>query len=261
MILVGDPMQLQPVMSEAEQQVREAASAGVSRSFFAWIGERGLPEAATVFLHEQNRMHPAIGELVSSVFYAGRLTTGPNAPRGALTTELLPHAVTWIDTQALAGSQERRLGGVGSASLSNAAEARVVAALVEHLVRETPGEASIGVISAYAEQRRLLRGALRSRAWPAARQLEIDTIDAFEGREKDIIVLSLVRANQAGQVGFLREAPRLNVAVSRARRLLVIVGDSRTLRAGGLDRLFGAVQRVGGVVAADGLDALTGATP
>jgi hypothetical protein len=104
MIMVGDPMQLQPVMSEAEQQMVAAASGGgrngrhggrpaltgvaqpgaqnvIGKSLFAWIQERGFAPAATVLLDQQNRMHPAIGELVSRVFYTGRVRTGPAAPR------------------------------------------------------------------------------------------------------------------------------------------------------------------------------------
>src|SRR2546423_9677800 len=68
--------------------------------------------------------------------------------------------------------------------------------------------------------------------WPPDRQLEIDTVDAFEGREKDIIVLSLVRANRRRDIGFLRLEQRLNVAGSRSRRLIILGGDTSTLRGG-----------------------------
>ena len=106
MVLVGDPMQLQPVMSEAEQQIVAASNGAgggrhnrhgnrpalvgvaqpgannvVGKSLFAWIQERRFAPAATVLLDQQNRMHPAIGELVSRVFYASRVRTGPAAPR------------------------------------------------------------------------------------------------------------------------------------------------------------------------------------
>jgi hypothetical protein len=243
LILIGDAFQLQPVLSESERGLREAASAGLTLSFFNWIQQRGLPRLATVFLDEQNRMHPAIAELVSNVFYDGRVRTGPAAPTDAITTRLIPSAVTWLDTSTLAGNVERR--GVGQTSLSNEAEARVVTALVEHLDDVAPGEASVGVITAYADQRRLLRRLLGGRG------VEVDTVDAFEGREKDVIILSLVRANEPGQVGFLREASRLNVAVSRARRLLVMVGDTRTLRGGVFSRLQAEVQRIGAVLPAE----------
>src|SRR5258708_38695798 len=86
--------------------------------------------------------------------------------------------------------------------------------------------------------------------WPADRQLEIDTVDAFEGREKDIIVLSLVRANRRRDIGFLRLEQRLNVAISRSRRLLVLVGDTSTLRGGYFNHLVATAQSVGQIVPA-----------
>jgi hypothetical protein len=86
--------------------------------------------------------------------------------------------------------------------------------------------------------------------WPAERQLEIDTVDAFEGREKDIIVLSLVRANRRRDIGFLRLEQRLNVAISRSRRLLIIVGDTSTLRQGYFHHLVATAQQVGQIVPA-----------
>src|SRR5438105_7465104 len=86
--------------------------------------------------------------------------------------------------------------------------------------------------------------------WPPERQLEIDTVDAFEGREKDIIVLSLVRANRRRDIGFLRLEQRLNVAISRSRRLLIIVGDTSTLRQGFFNSLVPTAQQVGQMIPA-----------
>src|SRR5205085_2287032 len=74
----------------------------VEGSLMSWLLERGFPGAATVLLDQQNRMHPSIGELVSRVFYGGRVATGPAAPRERLPLEALPDPVTWIDTRALA---------------------------------------------------------------------------------------------------------------------------------------------------------------
>ncbi len=240
LILVGDAMQLAPVLSDSARRLRREDDGGVTESFFAWLQARGLPAGASVLLDEQNRMQPAIGELVSSVFYNGRVRTGPGAPHEAVTTPLIPHSVTWLDTRDLPASTEQRR--LGQTSFTNAAEAHVVVAVVQHLRAHVRGDLSLGVITVYAEQRRLLRGLL------ADEQVDIDTVDAFEGREKDIVVLSLVRSNPNADVGFVREASRLNVALSRARRLLVIVGDTRTLSGGVFDRLLDEVRRVGGIV-------------
>ncbi len=87
----------------------------------------------------------------------------------------------------------------------------------------------MGVISGYREQVAAIRRLVARK--PTQRSVHIDTVDSFEGREEDVIVASLVRSNDLGRVGFLREASRLNVALSRACRMLIIVGDSRTVTA------------------------------
>src|SRR5438105_6844646 len=271
MVLVGDPMQLQPVMSEAEQQIVAASngSAGrpgrrgqgnamlgvaqpgannvIGKSLFAWIQERRFAPASTVLLDQQNRMHPAIGELVSRVFYSERVRTGPAAPRRGTGLPAFPAPVTWVDTRALRGNVESRAGGT---SLFNVAEARLVTSITRNLASQAPPNLTIGVITAYAEQRDLLRRLMGPHDWPPERQLEIDTVDAFEGREKDIIVLSLVRANRRRDIGFLRLEQRLNVAISRSRRLLIIVGDTSTLRQGYFNHLVATCQQVGQIVPA-----------
>jgi MoxR-like ATPase len=242
MILIGDPMQLQPVLSASVGALARQDQARVAESsLFAWLMERGFPEAATVFLDEQNRMHPSIAALISQVFYAGRVRSGPAAPREVASTPLISDAVTWVDTSALEGSREERRG----TSLINTAEARFVVELTRHLMEAAPAGLTIGVIAAYAQQRDLLRNLLAEDILPVDREIEVDTVDAFEGREKDIIVLSLVRANQQGAVGFLRLEQRLNVALSRARRGLLVVGDASVLQGGYLDDLLAAVRHYG----------------
>ncbi|HEY1295855.1 MAG TPA: AAA domain-containing protein [Chloroflexota bacterium] len=277
MILVGDPMQLQPVMSEAEQQIVAAnnnnnsnngsggrhgrhggraqlvgvaqpgANNVIGKSLFAWIQERRFAPGAAVLLDQQNRMHPAIGELVSRVFYANRVRTGPAAPRRGTGLPAFPSPVTWVDTRSLRGNVESRAGGT---SLFNVAEARLVTSITRNLASQAPPNLTIGVITAYAEQRDLLRRLMGPHDWPPERHLEIDTVDAFEGREKDIIVLSLVRANRRRDIGFLRLEQRLNVAISRSRRLLIIVGDTSTLRQGYFHHLVATAQQVGQIMPA-----------
>jgi hypothetical protein len=263
-------MQLQPVMSEAEQQIVAASSSNgtagrhngnkpligvaqpgannvIGKSLFAWIQERRFAPGASVLLDQQNRMHPAIGELVSRVFYSSRVRTGPAAPRRGTGLPAFPSPVTWVDTRSLRGNVESRAGGT---SLFNVAEARLVTSITRNVASQAPPNLTIGVITAYAEQRDLLRRLMGPHDWPAERQLEIDTVDAFEGREKDIIVLSLVRANRRRDIGFLRLEQRLNVAISRSRRLLIIVGDTSTLRQGYFHHLVATAQQVGQIIPA-----------
>jgi len=219
----------------------------IGKSLFAWIQERRFSPAATVLLDQQNRMHPAIGELVSRVFYDSRVRTGPAAPRRGTGLTAFPSPVTWVDTRSLRGNVESRAGGT---SLFNVAEARLVTSITRHLASHAPPNLTIGVITAYAEQRDLLRRLMGPHDWPPERQLEIDTVDAFEGREKDIIVLSLVRANRRRDIGFLRLEQRLNVAVSRSRRLIIAVGDTSTLRQGYFNHLVATAHQVGQIVPA-----------
>lgn len=271
MILVGDAMQLQPVMSEAEQklvasQVKEGGRKGrqaqaviapragaenvIGKSLFAWLLERRFSPPAAVLLDQQNRMHPSIGELVSRVFYGGKVRTGPAAPRRGTGLPLFPQSVTWVDTRSLHGNKESRAGGT---SLFNVAEGRLVTSITRYVATHAPANLTIGVIAAYAEQRELLRRMIGPRSANGVapeRQLEIDTVDAFEGREKDIIILSLVRTNKRRDVGFLRLEQRLNVAVSRARRLILVVGDTATLRGGYFSLLINTTQAVGQILAA-----------
>lgn len=283
MILVGDAMQLQPVMSEAEQQIvasmaggkggqrrgREALPAAmaptpgpnnvIGKSLFAWILERRFAPNATILLDQQNRMHPSIGELVSRVFYGGKVRSGPAAPRRGTGMPAFPSPVMWVDTRSLRGSQESRAGGT---SLFNVAEGRLVTSITRYLITHAPPGMTIGVIAAYAEQKELLRRMIGPRdEVPAERQLEVDTVDAFEGREKDIIVLSLVRSNRRRDVGFLRLEQRLNVAVSRARRLILVVGDTATLRVGYFQYLIQTAQSVGQIVPAPRLLGLLSGRP
>ncbi len=136
-------------------------------------------------------------------------------------------ALHFVDTEGMRGGRERR--GPGGA-LRNEAEVRVAAQVVRLLDERAPREMSMAVIAMYAEQVERLRQALGRRRFK--RTVKIDTVDSFEGREEDMVVISLVRSNERGRIGFLRVPNRLNVAISRAKHLVACIGDSATLRAG-----------------------------
>ena len=129
-------------------------------------------------------------------------------------------------------------------SYQNRAEAKIVVRLVVRLIKDAvvsgkcgAGTArGLGVITPYAAQLRLLQTLLKSEVSgesetfkTALTQVDIQTVDGFQGREKEMIIISTVRANSKNNVGFLRDARRANVALTRARRGLVVVGDPRTL--------------------------------
>jgi len=112
-------------------------------------------------------------------------------------------------------------------SISNCAEAVFVSELVDKFIALGVDQSSVGVIAPYWSQIALIR----SLVWEEAglREIEIRTVDGFQGREKEVIILSLVRSNDTSDIGFLAETRRINVSVTRAKRACVIVGDSGTL--------------------------------
>jgi len=210
-VLVGDHKQL-----AATRKARGEAWAGAS------LFERLMPSTNAHLLDTQYRMHYAISRYASLASYGGRLRDG--RPRGDF-DEKRSGPLGAVDALApltflnLATSAEAR----GAASRSNEQEARL-ARNVHDLLRSA-ARGDVGVISFYRDQLRVLRRAFDG----AAGDPEINTVDAFQGREKDFILLSCVRADGAG-VGFLRDARRLNVALTRAKHGVVVIGSEATLR-------------------------------
>src|SRR5262249_5864734 len=130
--------------------------------------------------------------------------------------------VQFIDT---AGADYDEKPEADGESRLNPEEARLVARKVEALLQAGVRAADIAVIAPYAAQVRLLRETIN------VPELEIDSVDGFQGREKEAVVLSLVRSNRENDIGFLADVRRMNVALTRARRKLLVIGDSATLSA------------------------------
>jgi serine/threonine protein kinase/DNA polymerase III delta prime subunit len=244
-VLVGDHLQLPPFF---DQQVREAVREKfpavpdqmLFASDFERIFDRYRAAGAGFSLYGQHRMAPAIGDLVSDLFYDGRLTT--ERGEAAEWTQHLPATldtdVMWIDTAAVgppAWEGKERHG----TSFSNRYEADVVVKLLEEIdacdalleilldpVRPVP----IGVICPYAGQAALIRSQLaKSSVSPALQaRIKVGTVDSYQGKQNDLIILSLTRANQRGDIGFVRDRARANVSLSRAKERLIIVGSSDT---------------------------------
>jgi hypothetical protein len=229
--LVGDHKQLPPVEDDALYGIVEVdpqLEDLVNRSLFEQAWEGGLPEDARCLLTIQHRMHPQIADYVSRASYDGLLEDAPEVLEYDFVTRK-PFAVAlhFVDTEGMRGGRERR--GPGGA-LRNEAEVRVAAQVVRLLDERCPRNLTMAVIAMYAEQVERLRQALGRRKFK--RPVKIDTVDSFEGREEDLVVISLVRSNERGRIGFLRVPNRLNVAISRAKRLVACIGDSATLRSG-----------------------------
>ncbi|HEX4149087.1 MAG TPA: AAA domain-containing protein, partial [Pirellulales bacterium] len=222
-VLAGDHQQLPPTVLSSE-----AAQAGFDVSLFERLvklhGER-----VTRMLSTQYRMHETIMGFSSAEFYDGLLVADESARRrlladlpGIADEAALEMPLEFIDTAGAGYDEETEPDGE---SRLNPQEARIVERRIERLLAMRIEPSDVAVITPYAAQARLLRERIDVDG------LEIDTVDGFQGREKEVIVISLVRSNPTGEVGFLANVRRMNVALTRARRKLLVVGDSATLAA------------------------------
>lgn len=222
-VMAGDPCQLPPTVVDLD-----AARAGLGRTIFERLADAGRGDPLRL-LTVQHRMNEAIMAFPSDRWYGGRLVAAPSVAHhtvedlGAEPDPLRPGPLVLVDT-AGKGWEERRAGD--DPSTSNPRQGERTAAEVRRLLSRGVAPADVAVITPYDAQVRLLRELLD----PEVRQgVEVGTVDGFQGREKEAILVDLVRSNDEGQIGFLADSRRLNVALTRARRLLLIVGDSATV--------------------------------
>ena len=233
-ILVGDERQLPPMVEDmiGDESNASPEEHSLDTSLFQTLAEQmeesGWDSLAT--LSTQNRMYPAIGNLISSVFYDGGLKNGHQTLSRRFLFDWMPAPVTWISTSMTPNRAENRVGE----SFANPAEAYVILELLakmEEKSRERRMRPSVAVISGYAAQVELLTTQIDIEDHERWRniQLEIATVDSFQGRECDVVIYSTVRSNSDQRIGFLKDRRRINVALSRARDLLVIVGDGNMM--------------------------------
>ncbi len=219
LVLAGDHCQLPPVIFS-----EEAAQAGLSKTLMEELVEK-YPAAVTL-LQEQYRMHPDIMTFSSERFYNGRLIAGPNVFTGTL--EGLPAALNFIDT-AGTGFEEVKDGVM----IANPEEAALIGRhLADWAQQADLRPYSITIITPYRGQLHSLEKMLqqhRSAGDFNGLNITLSTIDSIQGQEADIVYVSLTRSNFGREIGFLNELRRLNVAVTRAKKALLVVGDSSTL--------------------------------
>jgi superfamily I DNA and/or RNA helicase len=221
LVLAGDHCQLPPTVIS-----REAAAEGFGTSLFERLVEHygaGIARRLTV----QYRMNRAIMDFSSRELYDGQLEAHASVREHRLCdlADVTPAPITerpleFIDTAGAGYDEELEPDGE---SRRNRQEADLVAGKVRELIEAGIAGGDIAVISPYGAQVRLLREQLD------APGLEIDSVDGFQGREKEAVVISLVRSNPKGEIGFLADVRRMNVAMTRARRKLLMIGDSATL--------------------------------
>ncbi len=252
-ILAGDHRQLPPTIKSPE-----AMHGGLDKTLMQYIVEN-KPRVVSL-LTVQYRMCDTIMQFPNHEFYGGQLTSAPEVKyRGILDWDT---AIEWIDSPpalpiregAVTSEKENtllskhsapsligRAGGEpeSSSGLSrvNVSEAQLTLATLQRYFdkigkdRILEERVDVGMISPYKGQVQLLRRLLRQdKFWKPFRSLiTVNTVDGFQGQERDVIVISLVRSNEEGNIGFLRDLRRMNVAITRARMKLIIIGDRSTL--------------------------------
>lgn len=234
-ILAGDHCQLPPTVKSFE-----AMKAGLGKSLMERIVENH-PESVKL-LTTQYRMHDDIMRFSNQWFYGGKMNSSPEVKFRSILDFDSP--IEWIDTSHLPEGyietdpedafSETVTGNFGKINKDEALISLLV--LQEYIekigVRRILEEnLNIGIISPYRAQTQYLRRLIKQTPFfkPLRRFISVNTVDGFQGQERDIILISLVRSNKEGNIGFLRDLRRMNVAMTRARMKLLIIGNSKTL--------------------------------
>lgn len=224
-ILAGDHCQLPPTVKSIM-----ALKGGLGKTLMERIVEN-KPETVTL-LKMQYRMNEQIMKFSSEWFYHGMVESAPTVSHRGILDYDTP--MMWIDTAECDGKEEFVGENFGRI---NRAEAELTLQTLQQYLEKIGKQRileesiDVGIISPYRAQVQLLRKELRKREFfrPYRHLLTVNTVDGFQGQECDIILISLVRSNDGGDIGFLRDLRRMNVAITRARMKLIILGSSETM--------------------------------
>ena len=232
-ILAGDHCQLPPTVKS-----HEALKAGLGKTLMERIVEN-KPEVVTL-LKMQYRMNEEIMRFSSDWFYNNQVESSPDVKFRSILDLDVP--MTWIDTSQFVFPEDSGISfkeefvGESFGRINKAEAELTLLALQQYFEkigkkRILEERIDVGVISPYRAQVQYLRQQLKKREYfkPFKGLISINTVDGFQGQERDIIMISLVRANDEGQIGFLRDLRRMNVAITRARMKLIILADASTL--------------------------------
>lgn len=224
-VLAGDHCQLPPTVKSIM-----ALKGGLGKTLMERIVEN-KPETVTL-LKMQYRMNEQIMKFSSEWFYNGMVESAPMVSHRGILDYDIP--MMWIDTAECDGKEEFVGENFGRI---NRAEAELTLQTLQQYLEKIGKQRileesiDVGIISPYRAQVQLLRKELRKREFfrPYRHLLTVNTVDGFQGQERDIILISLVRSNDGGDIGFLRDLRRMNVAITRARMKLIILGSSETM--------------------------------
>ncbi len=224
-IFAGDHCQLPPTVKSIA-----ALRAGLDKTLMERIVEN-KPEAVSL-LKVQYRMNDEIMRFSSDYFYHGEVESAPQIKYRSILDFDTP--MDWVDTSDMDFKEEY----VGeSFGRINKPEAELTLAVLRDYFtkigkqRVLDERLDVGIISPYRAQVQLMRRMVRKDEFfkPYRQLISVNTVDGFQGQERDIVIISLVRANDDGQIGFLKDLRRMNVAITRAKMKLIIIGDSSTM--------------------------------
>ena len=240
-VFAGDHCQLPPTVKSIA-----ALKGGLGKTLMERIVEN-RPETVTL-LKMQYRMNEEIMRFSSDWFYGNQVESAPEVKYRSILDLDIP--MTWIDTSVFSEFSENSEYSEKSAQplfheefvgesfgRINKAEAELTLLTLENYFKKIGKERileerlDVGIISPYRVQVQYLRRLLKKKEWakPFRHLISVNTVDGFQGQERDIILISLVRSNDEGQIGFLRDLRRMNVAITRARMKLIILGDASTM--------------------------------
>jgi superfamily I DNA and/or RNA helicase len=222
-ILVGDNKQLQPI---GEKDISKEMNLSIFNRLFNMYPN--VPTLLTI----QYRMHKTIAQIASEIFYEGKLVTFENVAERTLNLKNSRHQilnpklpVVFVDTSKVDYYEDE----VGS-SCSNAKEAKYIVDIVSLFIKNGIKMGDIGVVTPYVRQERLIKGFLED---IKINGVEVGTVHKFQGREKDIIIISFARSKKYSfpqyKLKFIENETLVNVAITRAKKKLILVGNSRTL--------------------------------
>ena len=235
-VLVGDHKQLPPVVDETLLKLQDKERMNISKedlelSLFEYL-ERNLSDDCKSILDEQYRMNPVIGDLISKLFYESKLVSKTSREEKTIPLKMYESKpLVWLSTATRFDRKEERI----SDSYRNTCEAKLIFEQLLEIDKELSElklKKETSIIAGYRGQKdeltRLYESSYKAKFHNMS--IEINTVDAFQGRETDIVFYSIVRSNDNGKLGFLKDLRRLNVAFSRARELLVVVGDHQCVQ-------------------------------
>lgn len=214
MVLAGDDLQLPPTVKS-----RTAEKMGLAKSVLERAAEIDKPR---VLLNVQYRMNATIMAFSNAQFYKNQLIAHESVANQKIENNEF-EAVEFIDTAGCGYEEVKEQNGGG---ISNPGEVSVISKVLQELQLQT-NDQSIGIITPYRSQLSEIQQNILNE--------DCNTVDSFQGQERDIIIISLVRSNENGEIGFLSDYRRMNVAMTRAKKKLIVIGDSATL---GQDKFY-----------------------